>query len=177
MVLVSAVRQPPAPAPDGMDIQAMTAWLTALVSRTPPPRWVAASAKPAGLAVPVERERVPVPAVRLPLPRECLPTSVASFALRRHSSKSVDAVSPVRLIDPRGHGFGAALSAVILGLALPDRPMLHRVTARPTADGPPAHEPIDGPCLAWAAACPSASRGWQRSVVPRRCRCLRRARS
>lgn len=27
-------------------------------------------------------------------------------------------VSPVRLIDPRGHRFGAALSAVILGLAL-----------------------------------------------------------
>jgi hypothetical protein len=32
MVLVSAVRQPPAPVPDGMDIQAMTARLTASVS-------------------------------------------------------------------------------------------------------------------------------------------------
>ena len=31
---------------------------------------------------------------------------------------SVRPVSPVRLIDPRGHRFGAALSAVILGLAL-----------------------------------------------------------
>jgi len=31
---------------------------------------------------------------------------------------SVHPVSPVRLIDPRGHRFGAALSAVILGLAL-----------------------------------------------------------
>jgi hypothetical protein len=30
MVLVSAVRRPPASAPDGMDVQAMTAWLTAL---------------------------------------------------------------------------------------------------------------------------------------------------
>src|SRR3989304_9409162 len=29
MVLASAVRRTPAPAPDGMDIQAMTAWLTA----------------------------------------------------------------------------------------------------------------------------------------------------
>ena len=29
MVLVSAVRRTPAPAPDAMDIQAMTAWLTA----------------------------------------------------------------------------------------------------------------------------------------------------
>jgi len=29
MVLVSAVRRTPAPAPDGMDVQAMTAWLTA----------------------------------------------------------------------------------------------------------------------------------------------------
>jgi hypothetical protein len=32
MVLMSAVRQPPAPAPDGMEIEAMTAWLTASVS-------------------------------------------------------------------------------------------------------------------------------------------------
>lgn len=31
---------------------------------------------------------------------------------------SVRPVSPVRLIDPRGHRFGAALSAVVLGLAL-----------------------------------------------------------
>jgi hypothetical protein len=29
MVLVSAVRRPPAPAPDGMNVQAMTVWLTA----------------------------------------------------------------------------------------------------------------------------------------------------
>ncbi len=33
MVLVSTVPPTPAPAPDGMDIQAMTAWLTASVSR------------------------------------------------------------------------------------------------------------------------------------------------
>ncbi|KRT62608.1 MAG: hypothetical protein XU10_C0024G0037 [Chloroflexi bacterium CSP1-4] len=30
MVLVSAVRRTPAPAPNGMDIQAFNAWLTAL---------------------------------------------------------------------------------------------------------------------------------------------------
>jgi hypothetical protein len=29
MVLVAAVRRPPAPVPDGMNIQAMTVWLTA----------------------------------------------------------------------------------------------------------------------------------------------------
>jgi hypothetical protein len=29
MVLVSVARRPPAPAPDGMDVQAMTVWLTA----------------------------------------------------------------------------------------------------------------------------------------------------